>query len=484
MKPTESPLARAITHRPLARREFLAASAATAGGFLLAPNLPAATSGAASSGVALQRVEPWAPHAKAAPKTARRSDAFAIEANGTRTCAGGWHWLYHGIVAGQTYDIAIDVEHEAIGVPRDMLNCLAIWGAPPPTQARNGAISDYLLPVATGAHRLRFSRRVVAPPGATQLTLRATLRWTAEGKTVWQLSRVRVADEPLPVRAPVRISVVTGNRQRRNRSFKTVADNVAFFSQLCEDACRRDQPQLLVLPEVALHYGLSGDALDLAFAAPGPETEAFAEIARRHRVRIAVGMFERERDAVYNSLVLVGPTGAIEGRYRKVHLAHGEDLSGVLPGDEFPVFATEIGRFGCNICMDSMTPEAARMVGLGGADFLLLPIMGDFRADRWDFGPPVFDEDRWRTILRAHALDNQLCLVVARNGSRGSCIVNRRGEFLAWNDGEPPFVTAEVVLDDGYRAWEGSCFRDSAWLVRRPHLYGKFADAANCGSVQ
>jgi predicted amidohydrolase len=129
-----------------------------------------------------------------------------------------------------------------------------------------------------------------------------------------------------------------------------------------------------------------------------------------------------------------------------------------------------------------MAPESARMVGLNGAEFLLLPIMGDFRADRWDMGPPVFNEDRWRTIMRAQALDNQLSMIVARNRSAGSCIVNRKGDFLAWNKGDQPFITADVPREDDYRSWNGSCFRDSAWQVRRPHLYGTFDDLSNHGN--
>lgn len=481
MKNSECVRAPAKSNPALSRRDFLFASAATAGGAMLPPMLRAADSVPGVAPIAPAVAEAWAPHPKAAPRTARRQDAFIIDANGTRTCTGGWQWRYDGIVVGDTYDVVLDAEHRGLAVPRDALKCTAIWGAPKPAQASPGAIWEYLLPDATGADRLRFARRIVAPAGATHLTLRATLRWTAAGETVWQLPRVAPV-APTPKGEPVRISVVTGEHaQRKNRQFKSAQDNIEFYGQCCEAACRRDEPELIVLPEVALHWGVRGHALDLAVPAPGPETAAFAAIARRYQVRIALGMYERDGDAVYNSLVLLSPSGTVEGRYRKVHLAHGEDLSGVLPGDTFPVFATELGRIGCNICMDSMVPESARMVGLNGADFLLLPIMGDFRADRWDLGPPVFNEDRWRTIMRAQALDNQFSLVVARNRSIGSCIVSRKGEFLAWNNGDQPFITAAVPREHAYRSWNGSCFRDSAWQVRRPHLYDAFIAPANRG---
>ncbi len=480
MNGSSAPGALPAAGHPVSRRAFLSASAVAAGGALL-PGLVRASAASANS-PAPSAAEPWASHPQTAPRTERRADAFAVDANGTRTCSGGWQWRFDDIVAGQSYAIATDVAHDGIAVPREALNCTAIWGAPGPKATHPGALWDYLLPAATGPGRVRFSRQLVAPAGATQLTVRATLRWTPTGRTQWSLPRVSALAQAAPDQDPVRISVVTGtNAERRNRDFKSIAENVEFYGSLCAAAGERDRPDLILLPETALQWGLRGHPVDLAVAAPGPEIESFAAIARRHRVRIGVGMYERDGDAVYNSLVLINPAGGIEGRYRKVHLAHGEDLSGVLPGDAFPVFPTELGRIGCNICMDSMAPEAARMTALQGADLLLLPIMGDFRADRWDFGPPVFHEDRWRTIMRAQALNNQFGLAVARNRATGSCIISRQGEFLVWNDGTQPFVTAEVPRQDAFRSWNGSSFRDSMWIVRRPRLYAAYCDPANYG---
>ena len=430
--------------------------------------------------------DPWAPHPKAAPVTSTSADGYVVNANGTRTCSGGWQWRFDGITAGQTYDIVLEVKHQGLEVPRDALKCIAIWGTLSPSDRRPKALWDSLLPQTLEPDRIRFSRRVMAPDNASQLTIRATLRWTPSGRTLWQRPRVSVTQQPLKKRPPVRVCVVTGlDSQRRGRRFQSLQDNIQFYGDLCKSACRQHQPQLIVLPEIALQWGVPGDSLDLAVPAPGPETEAFAAIAREHKVRIALGMLERDGDAVRNSVVLIGPNGAIDGRYRKVHLAAaGEDTSGILPGDGFPVFGTELGRIGCNICMDSSAAESSRMVGLNGADFLLLPIMGDHRADRWSMGSPVFNEDRWRAIMRVHAIDNQLVMIVARNRGLGSCIINRKGDLLAWNDGSEEFITADVTLDDDYRIWQGGCFRDVNWLQRRPHLYAPFTDSANVGSLK
>ena len=102
---------------------------------------------------------------------------------------------------------------------------------------------------------------------------------------------------------------------------------------------------LVVTPEIALQYGLRGSNLDWAVPAPGPETEVFADIARKYKVRILLGVVEQDGDAAYNSAVLIGPDGVIDGKYRKVHFAVGGEMdSGLLPGDGFPVFNTEVGQ--------------------------------------------------------------------------------------------------------------------------------------------
>lgn len=431
----------------------------------------------------LNRAEPWAPHPQAAPRTAQDGEAVVLRANGTRTLAGGWQYVFGQVQPGARYRLTVELTHEGLDTPRDQLRCLAFWADVPADIPRFRMEPwDHLVPTPTGPGRLTFSRDVVVPEGASHLTLRYALRWTASGSTTWQPPRLEELPAAPPAR-PVRVAVVTG-QMRHRQGIKTIADNVEFYAAQCEAACRAGA-DLALLPEVCLQWGVDGTALDRAVAAPGPETDVFAALARQYGTRLGVGLHERDGDAVYNALVLIAPDGRIDGKYHKVHLAEGgEDLSGVLPGDDFPVIATELGRLGGNICMDSSAAESSRMVGLNGADFLLLPIMGDHRADRWTPGPPIFCEHRWLAIQRTHAMDNQLCLVIARNTTHASCIIDRKGDVLAWNDGDRDFVSATVNLDDGYRGWSGGCNRDVNWMQRRPGVYGPFVDPWNVGSLR
>ena len=278
-----------------------------------------------------------------------------------------------------------------------------------------------------------------------------------------------------------KLLVVTGKKNQRQGPFTIVDDNISFYASLCETASR-EKPSLIVLPEIALQWGIKGSPIDLAVPLTGRETKVFVDIARRYRLRVMLGMLERDEDAVYNSAVLISPSGQIDGVYRKVHLAVGGEIeSGISPGEGFPVFETEIGRIGCNICMDSSVTESSRMVGLNGADFLLLPIMGDHRA--WQPGLRVFDPNRFRGIMQTRAMDNQVCMAVAVNRTEGSCIIDRLGNVLAWNHGDKEFILAEINVSDRYRPTSKGCFRSINWMQRRPHLYQVFVDNHNRGSL-
>ena len=424
----------------------------------------------------------WASHPRAAPTTSHTATGYSIAANGTRTLSGGWQLALTDIEGGATYRMSVDVRFEALGHWRDALQCRALWGSAGTDTDHGPQQWDYLVPEYLGEQTLCFSRVLRAPANVDSLTLRYTLRWTPSGTTLW--SAPRIERVPEQTAHPTRIAVVTGTRaSRQQNDIKHIADNVAFYAERCR-ACATEV-DLIVLPEVALQWQVPGHPLDTALACPGPETDVFAHIAQQHNVHILLGLFQREGDAVRNSAVLIDESGSLAGCYDKVHLAvGGESESGILPGDAFPIFHTPIGRIGCNICMDISAAESARMVGLNGADFLLLPIMGDHRADRWSPGPPVFHEERWRAIMRTRALDGQFTLVAARNEGQGSCIVDRRGDFLAYNDGTQEIITACVPDEDGYRTWNGGDFRGINWMQRRPHVYRAYTDESNSGPLQ
>ena len=420
------------------------------------------------------RAEPWAADPTVAPICELADGLHTARSNGTRMCCGGWQFVFAGIVPGNAYRVEWTVQHCGIGSIGDELAAMLVWGTPAPDLVRFGTQFqwDYVLAAPVDARNVRYAGTFVAPPGAESLTIRDALRWTAAGRTVCTMPRI--ADLGVaPETPPVRVAVVTGTQEEARRQRPTVAEAVEFYASRTLRACDAGA-KLVALPEVCLDWHVPGPPIQTALAVPGPETDRFAEIAASYGATIVVGMHERVGREVYNTAAVIDADGRIAGTYHKVHLASFEAFTGIVPGESFPVFETAVGRIGCNICMDSSAAESSRMVGLNGADFLVLPIMGDHRASVWQRGNPVLDEDRWRSIMRVRAMDNQLCMVVARNNAVASCIVDRSGAFLACNDGSQDFVIADVPLNDGFRKWNGGCFRQVNWRQRRPHLYQAF----------
>ena len=154
-----------------------------------------------------------------------------------------------------------------------------------------------------------------------------------------------------------------------------VRANVAHGIELIERAAAQGA-KLVVLPELS-NSGYVFKSREEAFAVaepiPSGETvKAWSEVAGKHKLHLVAGICERDGNKLYNSAVLIGPSGYI-GTFRKVHLWNEENLY-FEPGDlGFPVFHTAIGRIGMAICYDGWFPESFRLSALQGADIVCVP---------------------------------------------------------------------------------------------------------------
>ena len=133
---------------------------------------------------------------------------------------------------------------------------------------------------------------------------------------------------------------------------------------------------LLVLPELfntGYQFISTKEAVSLAEDVPtGPTTARLIRLAGDRRMHIVAGLAERAEDRIYNSAVLVGPSGLI-GVYRKTHLFSEEHLW-FTPGDTgFPVYDIGPARIGLMICFDWFYPESTRTLALKGADIVAHP---------------------------------------------------------------------------------------------------------------
>ena len=139
---------------------------------------------------------------------------------------------------------------------------------------------------------------------------------------------------------------------------------------------------------------------------PGAMIEPIQAVARELGVHVCFGTYERgpERGVVYNSSVLIGPSGDLLGVYRKTHPFCSEIVAGggwVTPGDTVTVCDTELGRIGMIICFDGDYPELSRIQAVQGAEVICRPSALLRSADIWDL------------TSRARAYDNHVYVIGA-----------------------------------------------------------------------
>jgi N-carbamoylputrescine amidase len=146
------------------------------------------------------------------------------------------------------------------------------------------------------------------------------------------------------------------------------------------------------------------DAEGQALAEPldGPTVTRMRRVARVLGLTLVVPFYERAMAGeLYDSAVLVHAAGDLVGRYRKHHVpmsSHFQEKYYFRPGNlGYPAWDTPHGRIGILICYDRHFPEAARALGLNGAQVVFVPTATTRRG---------FSRSVWETELRGQAIAN------------------------------------------------------------------------------
>lgn len=208
-----------------------------------------------------------------------------------------------------------------------------------------------------------------APAGARRAVIELHFRWAPKAKLAWSDVELAAIDPPAP--RTVRLATV----HYQPAAGKTAREKCEQFAPLIAEAARQ-KADLVVLPETLTYYGSGKTMADCAEPIPGPSTDYFGELAKRHDLYVVAGLLERDGHLVYNVATLIGPDGKVVGNYRKVCLPRGEIEQGIQPGSEYPVFPTRFGKVGMMVCYDGFFPEVARRLSNNGAEVIAWPVWG------------------------------------------------------------------------------------------------------------
>ena len=268
-----------------------------------------------------------------------------------------------------------------------------------------------------------------APAGATQVAIELHLMWAPRGRVDW------CDVELTPTAAPKPRSVRLATVHFRPRDGENNAQKCALFDPFIAEAAEQ-KADLVVLPETLTYYGSGKKPAEVAEPIPGPSTDYFGTLARKHDLYIVAGLYERDGPLVYNVATLVGPDGNLVGKYRKVCLPRDEIMNGVTPGSDYPVFDTTFGKVGMMVCYDGFFPEVARELTNNGAEVIAFPV--------WGCNPK---------LVEARAIENHVYVVsstysdVSRKWVH-SAVYGHDGTKLAWAQEWGGVAVAEVDLDD------------------------------------
>ena len=156
----------------------------------------------------------------------------------------------------------------------------------------------------------------------------------------------------------------------------------------------------------------------LAEPIPGPSTEAFQELARKHEAVVIASIFEKRAPGLYhNTAAIIDADGRLLGAYRKMHIPDDPlyyEKFYFTPGDlGFRAWPTRYAKIGVLVCWDQWFPEAARLTAMQGAEILFYPTaIGWHPKEKAEHGHA--QHDAWETIQRSHAIANG-CFVAATN---------------------------------------------------------------------
>jgi predicted amidohydrolase len=134
--------------------------------------------------------------------------------------------------------------------------------------------------------------------------------------------------------------------------------------------------ELLILPELfnsGYLFVSHKEVLELAEEIPAGKTvKALCSRARKKKIHIVAGIAEISGSNLYNSAILVSPSGYI-ATYRKIHLFNEEKMWFQLGNTGFNLYDLGPCKIGIMICFDWFFPESARILALKGADILCHP---------------------------------------------------------------------------------------------------------------
>lgn len=210
------------------------------------------------------------------------------------------------------------------------------------------------------------------------------------------------------------------------------------------DAVAHHKPDLFVLTEHLFQHRVNADSEGYrinTLDGKDPDINALCAKAAKYNAYIICSVRERDAEGLlHNTALLIDRKGNIQDTYRKTHLTIKEMEGGVERGQDIPVFETDFGTIGIQVCWDSFFPEPSRIQAMKGAELIVVPTWG-----------------YWEERTRTRALENGVFIASAYSTPKGASVVAPSGEVLAKGTEDTGYAFAEIDLNALHRRPRLSC---------------------------
>lgn len=242
---------------------------------------------------------------------------------------------------------------------------------------------------------------------------------------------------PLVASNRVRVATIGGRpsfNYDQSRGMQFSVDQLIGFWKKEINQVLPDKPDLILLPELCdVPFGLKPSDWKNYIQVRGTQIlDELRGIAVANHCYIAYGTLRLDGKRILrNSAVLINRQGEIAGTYNKHFPTIDEIDSGIMPGDELPVFQCDFGKLAMVICFDLNFPELLNDLETKRPDIILFPsnYHGAAMQNIWAYWCRSF-------------------FVGSINGSgTASEIRNRLGEVVASSTNYFDYAVATINLD-------------------------------------
>lgn len=211
------------------------------------------------------------------------------------------------------------------------------------------------------------------------------------------------------------------------RSTADLGENAARISRSIRDAAAKGA-RVVVFPECALTSYNESSVTNLSAQEISGAEEQVAGACRAANVYAIIGTAHRDGKNLFDSAIIIAPSGKIIERYDKVQLAERWPE----PGDHLSLFRIDGVPCSIIICHDERYPELVRLPVLAGAQVIFYVSHESGLNEERKIGP-------YRAQIQARAVENSVFVVHAnapanrdRTGSHGhSRIVAPDGNLIS-----------------------------------------------------